>query len=369
MTFKRILPDNTLEDIAPETFEIYYEDEKGRQAARIAKWSFDHGYILSPADAEYSSFLLLPSPDKSRYIVQDSPDIGLWLIVKGKTDAVKISKDNFNGKIRHELRDELFKQTGHTSLFWNPDPVFSPDSSKIVFTTNRDCTDIKGNSIWLQDLSTGKEGALIKAGIDGHYSVKGWIDNEHIIYTQGEPVSYYLLDITGNAKPLKFPEGNPAILAFGPEGTTVWEQNRIIIYVAKVAVNTGDVINLYENRIDGTLRDPYNFSPDSSKFAYLFVPNDDDAGQSLTVLDLKTGKDRVIKPTSVTKPASIGEVVRISLHSFSWLDNKRLLIHIRYIITNGFIITSWIYNLEGGGRMYDAIKEAINIVIGVNNPL
>jgi hypothetical protein len=45
------------------------------------------------------------------------------------------------------------------------------------------------------------------------------------------------------------------------------------------------------------------------------------------------------------------EGCRISLNNFSWLDNERLLIHVEYIGNNGSVMTSWIYNLEGGERV------------------
>jgi len=67
----------------------------------------------------------------------------------------------YNGKTYDELSAELQNYwrskgaDGPATLWWNDNPIFSPDSSKIIYETNRDCM-TGGSSIWIFDLQRKK---------------------------------------------------------------------------------------------------------------------------------------------------------------------------------------------------------------------
>ena len=149
LKFKKITPQNTLVDLPKKVFEVSCEGGEGTKKVKIAKLDINGKTILVPADPEYSPRGLIPSPDHNKYLL--ATENGLWLIEAGKENAVKISKDEFNGKTYEELRLELQKrlvgEEGPAIVWWNDNPIFSPDGSRIVYMTNRDCIATGGSSL------------------------------------------------------------------------------------------------------------------------------------------------------------------------------------------------------------------------------
>ncbi|MDY3014855.1 MAG: hypothetical protein SOR61_06690 [Evtepia sp.] len=96
---------------------------------------------------------------------------------------------------------------------------------------------------------------------------------------------------------------------------------------------------------EGTLcdRDADPFSPDGTRFAYLFVPNDDTYQRDLVVVDLDTMTQQV----NQTLP--VGTKEDTSVLSFVWLDNQTLFTTVAQSIgsfSNQEIYTTWTYHLS-----------------------
>lgn len=356
LKFKQITLQNTLADLPKAVFEVSYEEEGKVKKVKIVKLDLNGKTVLAPADPEYSTRGLIPSPDHTKYLL--ATEKGLWLIETGKENAVKISKDEFNGKTYAELNTELQKrlagQEGPAILWWNDNPIFSPDGSKIVYMTNRDCVATGGSSLWLHDLATGEERPLIKNVGGEHYRCTAWLDNKRIVYqkfTGSTGSLYFITDVEGVSKELKLEGKNPSILAVH-DGTLAWTPDCSApkeIYLAKVDLD-GTVVKLYEKSVNGTLRQVIsdvipvnynNFSPDGSRFAYLFAPDTDDTVQNIAIVNLKTKEEVILKE------APSKEGARTVFYDFTWLDDRRLLVRVTRVVNGINNISSWIYAERG----------------------
>ena len=344
LEFRKVLG-NALADIKTESFEFPYEDLDGKKTAKIVKLYQDGRESLAPEDPECAGFEIIPLPNNTRYML---PTIkGLWLVDSREKNAVKISKDTFDGKPYDQLKGELWQRSagdGSALLWWNDNPVSSADGSKIAYTTNRDCIARGGNSIWLYDLDTGEERVLISNTSGENYRCKAWVGSSCLIYQRfiGDTSDYFAADVTeSSTRKLQLKGGNPDLLAVHPRGVIAYTPDSSTcreIYAAMLDETGEDAGMVYEKSIQGTLRDPYCFSVDGTKLAYLYAPDNNGTTQDLTIVDLESGKETTVKGTTKGQ--------RSNLHDFNWLDNNRLLIHTSTVVDNQYTIYSWIYNLK-----------------------
>jgi len=357
LVFKKITPENTLVEIQKAVFEISYEDLEGNKKAKIANLSIDGKTILVPADPEYSSYGLIPSPDCTKYIL--TTEKGLWLLEAGKQVPSKISKDKFNGKTYNDLRNELRKKLagieGPAIVWWNDNPIFSPDGSKIVYMTNRDCVASGGSSLWLYDLATGEERPLITNAGGEHHRCQGWMDNNHIVYVKSAQGidQYFITDVEGNPKELRLDGKESRILSIYNDMIAYYYSQgsqRDFFRMVKIDPENSldDVSVIYEKSIEGALRQTMppafsatrrNFSPDGSKLAYLYAPDSDETVPYIAIVSLDTREETILKE------ALSKDKERTVFYDFDWLDNQRLLVRISRVIDGMNEISSWIYKI------------------------
>ncbi|MBE0447090.1 MAG: PD40 domain-containing protein [Actinobacteria bacterium] len=338
LKIKTILPQNSLADVKTSSFDVAFEDEEGQRVGKVNKF-IAGGKALLAIEPEFSCFELTPSSDYSKYIIPTGK--GLWLVDPEKERTTKITADSYGGKTIDELRGYGIA-TGKEeswSLFWNDNPLFSPDGSKIVYVTNRDCLE-KGTSIWLLDLSTGDEHPLKNNENGEHYRVRGWIDNDHILYSKftGNLDYAFIADISGNYSEMDMPSLS-GVLAQHPNGmiahTPDYEAGKDI-FVAKIGADKS-LIKLHKIDCSHLTYDSVGFSPDGSKVVFAYMV-DDRGTENISVVDLNSKKELVL-----TDPPSRGHV----LGDVKWLDNERLLIHTEEVINGVGEVSTWIYSLKG----------------------
>lgn len=348
LKFYGITKENKLVELSKEdVFEVpfTYESNWSENKFKIIRLHFGDEVILSGAEPEFSS--TCPSPDHTKYLLINMR--GLWLLSVDKNDLAKISADTYDGKTYDELRSELVAywrskgSDGPATLWWNDNPIFSPDSTKIVYITNRDCT-TGGSSIWIYDFTTNTESPLIKNKEGEYYNYDGWLNETQLVvrrYVQNKK-SYLIVDTNGVIIPLNLEGGDPDILSVSDKDIIAYRpkfSGSKEIIVAKINQD-GTNTELYRKTIDGALRmsKANLISPDGTKIAYLFVSPTGEADQNLAIAYLKNGKETVIE--KAPKPGEI--------YDFAWLDSNRLLVYTR-VVENGLQeISSWIYNTEGG---------------------
>ncbi len=352
LRFNAITLENTLVELSKkETFEIsspWKNEGQVEEKLKIIRLHLNDKDVLSEDEPEFSSFI--PSPDNTKYLLERTSD--LWLLEQDTSNMIKISSDTYNGKTYSELSAELqnYVRTkgleGPATLWWNDNPMFSPDSSKIVYITNRDCM-TGGSSIWIYDFITKEEYPLVKnrSGFGEYYQCGGWVDNTHLVarkYYQNNKVSYFIVDTNGNVEYLNIEGEYPVVLSVSDQGliayTPNYSESRDIM-VIKLDQDVSST-ELYSRIINGTLRSygPELISPDGTKIAYLYAPDKEETSQNLVVADLENNKETIIERAPI----------KGTIYNFNWLDDNRLLVHTVIAVNGMNEISSWIYNIEGG---------------------
>lgn len=332
-------------------FDVNYEDVDGNKTVKIAKMTVNGKKVLTAADPEFANFKLTASPDSRRYVIPSEK--GLWSVNPESGASVKISKDQFNGKSYDELAKahrELFSAVdGPAVLWWNENPLFSPDSNFMVYMTNRDCLETLGNSIWVYDFSTGEERPLVQNTNGEQYVSIGWLDHSHLLYKQSvqDTARYFVSDLEGNHVLLNLEGADPVVLAVQCSGLIAYTSDYSAsrdINIGKVDTNTGIISKQYEKSIDGALRDPYAFSPDGTQFAYLYAPDSENTTQSIAIIDLTGNTEKAVNEL----PAAAK--TRHMISSFDWFGNSKLLVRLNKVTKGLHETSTWIYDMEGGSK-------------------
>lgn len=344
--------DDSLKSAQIDKFNVPYTDSEGDKVATFFMVTTDSGKsIIIPMEAEELPFEFVSSDDKTKYLIASSK--GLWMLEGSNKNAVMISKKTFKGKSYEELQAELsIKYAGSDGaelLFWNDSPIFSPDGSKIVYITNRDCISTGGQSIWLYDLGTGEEKVLANSSGE-YYRCRGWLGKNHILCQKysGEKVYNIVIEDTGKMMDLNLEGENIEILGTTYSGVIAYTpdySSSNAIYIDKFDKENGSTSKVYRNKINGTLRIPQGyegFSDDGIKFAYLYAPDDNNSFQNIGVISIEEESEMVISEL----PSEIKQ--RTIIDNFNWINSKKLLINLSTIKEGIPEISTWVYDLKGG---------------------
>ncbi|MCL5993907.1 MAG: hypothetical protein M1552_07060 [Firmicutes bacterium] len=222
LKFYEVSPENKLKPVAPRRFSITIEDEEDgvSHTVQLASFKVKGKTVLSPADPDFkeTSYKIASSSDGKNHVVWNMG--GMWLLEEGNLEkARKISSELHNNKIRRQLEQELTEiqqargiDTAWEMIEWNYNPRFSPDGTKIVYSTNRDFETRDSMSVWIFDLETNTEKRLFGGG-RYDYGVIGWLNDEQMLVgkSDGEDIfaraQVYLVDARGNKKEVIVPDG------------------------------------------------------------------------------------------------------------------------------------------------------------------
>lgn len=211
---------------------------------------------------------------------------------------------------------------GTHALNWGQEPYWSPNGRHVAFLTNRDTLgEHFGTSIWVHELATGRERAILRATAGRPVVVRGWTPKNELIVdeytvTNGTSRSAVVaLGLNGPRRRLSSAAGS--FVAQTPDARTLlWLQSR----GRENELRALDLVNgskkvIWKDSWKGLrLRSAQvEFSADGRRL----VTDLEDAqnAQSLLVYDLQTGKSRII-------PVRTGW--QISLPA-SWVGNRLLL--------------------------------------------
>ena len=359
---KKLEKDDSLIDTRKEEFDVKFFDHVEEMTETFFMVDTGSGKkAIIPMEAEgfaSNHFIGLGceftvSNSGEKYLIATTR--GLWMLEDGSKDASKVPQETtYNGKSYEELKKEMdqtfagAEATG--TISWNDNIIFSPDDSKIAYITNRDCSLTGGQSVWMYDFNTGKEKALV-VGSGDYYRCIGWISPNHILcqkYT-GDKLYNYVVDDTGKITEIAL-EGEDVeilgttcsgLIAYNPDYSSSNE-----IYIDSFDAQTGSLSRLYSKKIDGTLRiykDFEGFNDDGSKFACLFVPDENETILHIFVIDINEGSETVISELPVKEN-------RVYISGFNWINNEKLLINISTIKDGKEEISTWVYNLKGDNK-------------------
>lgn len=288
--------------------------------------------------SEYDPFSL---PNQEGILYSSERDLVL-LRADGTTQVV--TPPLYQGKTYDELAEESIRRFDKNYVFWVGNCLPAKDNRQVVYISNK--ADGVRFSLFLLDLET-REETLLASDPRNDYFLEAWLDETHILCTKShsQGSSHCIIRTDGKELPLTLSEETPVFLGVR-DGLLVYSNpNCDILHFAQFDSKSETFTDLHSIPLDGSFRlrgvDP--FSPDGSRFAYLFVPNDDTYQRDLVVVDLDTMTQQV----NQTLP--VGTKEDTSVLSFVWLDNQTLFTTVAQSIgsfSNQEIYTTWTYHLS-----------------------
>ena len=131
---------------------------------------------------------------RARPSIEEERD-GLWLVEGGarrRVTATRVGSFDYDTLAAKQREGEVI-------LYWAAAPALSPDARTVAYATNREAVadDARGQSIWLVDLASETERALLFE--PGHsYRPVGWLDDD-VVYIGDEP-GVWTIDTATNTR-------------------------------------------------------------------------------------------------------------------------------------------------------------------------
>ena len=130
--------------------------------------------------------------EASRAVVVEERD-GIWLDSAGtrrRLTAMRVGAYDHDSLAAKQREGEVI-------LYWAAAPTLSPDARRVAYATNREAVaaDARGQSIWLLDLATGEERALLHEP-GRSYRPVGWLGDD-VVFIGDEPGVWTIDPSTG----------------------------------------------------------------------------------------------------------------------------------------------------------------------------
>jgi hypothetical protein len=258
--------------------------------------------------------------------------------IDSQGEVKALSSPVYNGKTYDQLQEEAVRLPGGY-VFWNGQVSVSPDNACAAYVSNKG--DVGGAwDLYVLDIQSGVE-TLLKDDAKMRYGVLQWADRDHIICDKAYDGEYSLVIVNkdGREYDVDFLVDRPVLLGAKDGVIAYSDENCGAIYFARFT-GSGTLAPAGRYDLEGTFRirpgiDP--FSPDGSKFAYLFVPADDPLGRRLAVVEL----DAFTQVNHESVP--MGTESGYSVLEFAWLDHAALFVSVMENETQA--VSSWLCRL------------------------
>ena len=246
---------------------------------------------------------------------------GNW--VPGNSSVFNISQDlpqytlsnQYNGKTRSEYETAAIG----APLVWGEQMFSSPDGKYVLFSSNRNCLDSDGMSIFLLDCQNGEEHLLVD-GTDGYYSVIGWWPNEHATIIQKDKNdirTYILCSVDGAQDSIDIKGDFPTIIAFRDNKfifTEDFNSNSVGCGTLSTDGTIYDIV--FFTPVAGYLTGEYVIAPNLKRVALKVRNSYESTNRSVLIWDITSG-------TSTTLPLpDIDGAEDIAAIDLSWEDTN-----------------------------------------------
>lgn len=247
---------------------------------------------------------------------------GLWAVEAKTKNVIPLSYDKmaYATKVK-----ESIAKWNENRVNWVSTISPSPESGKVAYVSNRNTWDISSDEVFYYDLESKKE-YKFKSMEGAQYLIEDWIDENTLLCTVlrdgkreivvlGTDGTEILLNAKGENPTVYAVEGSNIAYAESLSSPTL----HIVQYVGESSLKEVTTQELGE----GTrLRRGVNgFSPSGSKYAALYVPENDPENRNVRIVDLQSSEIRTV--TSPTTLRTLGKEVYIL--ECSWVDENTLL--------------------------------------------
>lgn len=339
--------DDTFISTQIEDFKVSLDALGEAVTWNFKKAKIDGKSIVIPEEADNLPFEFVVSGDGAKCLA--ATEKGLWKLDADGKKAEKLSVQSYNGKSYEELMEEM--NSGITSedefnvLFWNANPVINPDGTKVVYSSNRDCTTGGGYSLWLYDLETGEEKVIAQSSGE-YYICRGWLDTDTVLCQKSyeDEHSYCSVDGSGNINDIDLGSEYAEVLCTGSGFVAYTPDNSVSdeVCIAKYNPESKELSSICKNQIDGALRGNGSFDEEGTKFAYLYAPSSNETLQYMAVVNLSDGSSTLINHLPVkSKTRSI-------ISGFEWIGSGKLFVNLATADNGLMKESSWVYTIEGG---------------------
>ncbi|WP_139997501.1 hypothetical protein [Paenibacillus paridis] len=270
---------------------------------------------------------------------------GLWIVDSSNSQPQKISSSLYNGKTYEDFAQESIDLHGKNYVSWNSGILPSPDSTRLVYNSNKHDMESGGSALFMFDLATGDE-AMVADTVDVNYLINGWLNSESVICTKYKDtiLSKVLVNLDGEEIDLNLPE--ESVIYSVQDGRIAYITHRSNsgdeFHVARVD-ETGTLQAITSTRIEGKARmraGIEGFSPDHSYAAFLYVPDESPEKRYIKVVNLNKGTivDINSLPDDINPTANIIE--------FSWINENTLFIEVQEKVSGVKKKSDWTYSLQ-----------------------
>lgn len=213
--------------------------------------------------------------------------------------------DEYSGKSKAEY--EVEAEAKGVPLIWAEGTSFSPSGSYALFSSNRNCLDTDGMSVFLKNCETGEENLLLDGADGSSFSVIGWwLDEESAVVQvlKDNIQTYQMCNLNGQTNTVKMDCTFPTVIDFHGDAFVFSDGTGTNIASYGRVSKDGSITGLISFTPDqGILMDECKISPDQRYVAFKVRESYESPNRSVVVWDT-ISQASVILPTPEVPDAS-----------------------------------------------------------------
>lgn len=324
-----------------ESFNVTVKTLQGNDRIKMKQVSAAGIAMAVPVNSDELGVQFVITPDGQQSFL--ASDLGIWSV--DSKQAKKISPDDYNTMSYDALAQQSAELYQENIVRWNENITPDPTSTKLAYISNKHDIFNDANALYVLDLATGMESISARDG-DATYMLEGWIDPNTLLCMKisENKTEYVAIPLNEEEVPLKMVGTDPFVYAV-QDGFIAYAEvlGSPEIHFAKYMGADGlkeikSVKMGWQTRVRGG---NYGFSPDSTKFACLYIPEGSKDTRYIQVTSLTENKK--IKIDSLPGDSDF-------LIEFYWADNETLLV-VAGKDNKGILEQStWSYDLSGGEK-------------------
>ncbi|QOX64991.1 hypothetical protein FRZ06_17380 [Anoxybacterium hadale] len=324
-----------------ENFNVTVKTLQGSDRIKMKQVTSEGIVMAVPNNSDELGVQFVITPDGQQSFL--ASDLGIWSV--DSKQAKRISPADYNTMSYDALAQQSAELYQENIVRWNENVTPDPTSTKLAYISNKHDIFNDRNALYVLDLTTGMESISARDG-DATYMLEGWLDPNTLLCMKisEDKTAYVAVPLDEEEVPLAMVGSDPFVYAV-QDGVIAYAEvlGSPEIHFARYMGADGlkeikSVKMGWQTRVRGG---NYGFSPDSTKFACLYIPEGSKDTRYVQVTSLTENKK--IKIDSLPGDSDF-------LIEFYWADNETLLV-VAGKDNKGIIEQStWSYDLSGGEK-------------------